>query len=487
MAVEDGHVDKLTNRFVEAEGVFEYDAAGNVTLDKKFTQRHYSYDASGRQKSVSVDGTAATAYTSVYDGAGQRVATVFNGQMTVNVYDAFGKLVAEYGQPVTNSGIQYVFTDHQGSTRVVTNSQGTVVSRHDYEPFGGEIYGVGARSGDPKSGQADLVRQKYAGMERDEGSSLNHTLWRKQDYLSGRWTSPDPYGGSMTVADPQSFNRYTYVNNDPVNKVDPLGLMLSDIGVYQTYNPQDARIAEQQSLRDLQVSVNEGYAARNGGSITYNGSHATFQPDGLLYDPDMLSSPSGAGGDSAHATASSDDCGCTLQVRGRAGDSLSPGNPLRFPYTEKQTLGPVETYLYWSWQVEISGTVPDDISTWTIRQEVEWVTQRVGKNRISTVFRSSISEDLTAGKYWKTYQPKGGRRFYTLDAPGIAAENYVPAFDQSYRRIANFTTYLEKGNQSRKITWSIDITVSGNNRIFRANFYPIMFHCGCHSEHAQEH
>jgi RHS repeat-associated protein len=62
-------------------------------------------------------------------------------------------------------------------------------------------------------------------MEKDDASGMAHTLWRKYDSSSGRWTTPDPYGGSMTLSDPQSFNRYTYVNNDPVNLTDPSGLM----------------------------------------------------------------------------------------------------------------------------------------------------------------------------------------------------------------------------------------------------------------------
>jgi RHS repeat-associated protein len=53
---------------------------------------------------------------------------------------------------------------------------------------------------------------------------LDETLWRKYDSSSGRWTTPDPYNGSMTIADPQSFNRYAYVGNDPINFVDPSGL-----------------------------------------------------------------------------------------------------------------------------------------------------------------------------------------------------------------------------------------------------------------------
>ncbi len=37
--------------------------------------------------------------------------------------------------------------------------------------------------------------------------------------------SPDPYLGSMELGDPQSFNRYGYVGNDPINFIDPSGLM----------------------------------------------------------------------------------------------------------------------------------------------------------------------------------------------------------------------------------------------------------------------
>lgn len=250
IAVEDGDIDKGTNRFTSG---ITYDNAGNVKLDNKFTGRQYTYDANNRQKTVSVPGATGTTYTSVYDGAGQRVATINNGVTVYMVYDAMGKLVAEYGLSSKGSGgAQYVFSDRQGSVRVVTNQGGGVMSRQDYQPFGEELGAVEMRSNDPYYGGANSVRQGYAGMEEDEGSGMNHTLWRKYDSASGRWTSPDPYGGSMTVDDPQSFNRYTYVNNDPVNLTDPTGLMLSDIGVYQTTNPECARLVERAEDRGVQ-------------------------------------------------------------------------------------------------------------------------------------------------------------------------------------------------------------------------------------------
>jgi RHS repeat-associated protein len=59
-------------------------------------------------------------------------------------------------------------------------------------------------------------------MERDEASGVDHAWWRTYESESGRWTTPDPYTGSMSVGDPQSFNRYSYVENDPGNFVDPI-------------------------------------------------------------------------------------------------------------------------------------------------------------------------------------------------------------------------------------------------------------------------
>jgi uncharacterized protein RhaS with RHS repeats len=47
---------------------------------------------------------------------------------------------------------------------------------------------------------------------------------RRYNRWWARFEQPDPYGGSYNLTDPQSFNRYSYVRNDPVNFVDPNGL-----------------------------------------------------------------------------------------------------------------------------------------------------------------------------------------------------------------------------------------------------------------------
>jgi RHS repeat-associated protein len=230
--VESGSFDAATNRFAAGQGM-SYDDAGNVIADGKFRQRAFLYDANNRQKqSSNIDGTNAV--QSVYDWAGQRVAVKAGGVITqVMVYDAAGDLVAEYGGAVANNGTRYVMGDGQGSTRVVMSGAGAVVSRHDYLPFGEDSLaaGVGMRTTSQGYSQSDGVRKKYAGMEGDDATGMSHTLWREYDSLSARWTTPDPYGGSMTLSSPQSFNRYSYVGNDPVNLTDPLGLMQgADVG-----------------------------------------------------------------------------------------------------------------------------------------------------------------------------------------------------------------------------------------------------------------
>jgi RHS repeat-associated protein len=237
--VESGDYNLVNNHY--NSGV-SYDASGNITADPRFRNLLYGYDANGRQN-YSAQANGSSPVTVIFDGAGQKVATKASGYLSVSVYDAGGKLAAEYSQfaAPTAADIDFITPNYQGSTSVVTDNAGAVKSRHDYLPFGEELNaGVGSRTTVKMFGQPDTVRQKYAGMETDDATGLNHTLWRKDDNWSGRWTSPDPYGGSMSIADPQSFNRYAYCDNDPVNHVDLVGLSLADIGVYQTEDPSEA-------------------------------------------------------------------------------------------------------------------------------------------------------------------------------------------------------------------------------------------------------
>ncbi len=238
--VVDGDIDKTRNRFVTVGSTLMiYDAAGNLTIDQKFRGLQYGYDSNGRMRRTD----STTGYsTAAYDGSGQRVQTFEAVQNLTRhvVYDLQGQIIADYENgswkrdyvynggvliatvPVTGS-TRYVLLDHQGSARAVADST-QIVERHDYKPFGEEISSaVGLRAPAQGYGAADPVRPRFSLTERDS-TGLDHALFRKLEIRSGRWTSPDPYHGSMSLDDPQSFNRYVYVRNDPLNFVDPSGL-----------------------------------------------------------------------------------------------------------------------------------------------------------------------------------------------------------------------------------------------------------------------
>ena len=214
---------------------YSYDDAGNLLTDGAHS---YTYDAENKVKTV--DGTAAY----VYDGEGQRVRKLV-GENLRFVYDMQGKEVAEfdgangtlqkeyiYGASgllatIAATGanaVQYLTADHLGSPRVVTTDWGQLVSRHDYLPFGEELFaGQGGRTA-AQGYSPDGIRQKFTQKERDIETGLDYFGARYYGSTQGQFTSPDPLITSAKVGVPQSWNRYTYCLNNPLAFIDPTGL-----------------------------------------------------------------------------------------------------------------------------------------------------------------------------------------------------------------------------------------------------------------------
>ena len=67
-------------------------------------------------------------------------------------------------------------------------------------------------------------------LDLDGDTDTNHALFRQYMDTVGSWMSPDPYLGSYDPSNPQSMNRYSYVQNNPLGFVDPQGLEISIYG-----------------------------------------------------------------------------------------------------------------------------------------------------------------------------------------------------------------------------------------------------------------
>jgi RHS repeat-associated protein len=203
-----------------------YDGAGN---QKQIGGFQFAYDSENRMTSSVFTSTPTNQTTTQYDydGDGRRVTKTVNGQATTYVYDATGQLAAEYGPP-TDAGTKYFTADHLGSTRLITDTGGSPARCYDYLPFGEEIAnGTAGRTANcfgtaVYPGSPDSENVKFTGKERDAETGLDFLLARYMSGAQGRFTSPDPVGGSL--ADPQTLNKYAYVRNNPLNLTDPTGL-----------------------------------------------------------------------------------------------------------------------------------------------------------------------------------------------------------------------------------------------------------------------
>jgi RHS repeat-associated protein len=211
------------NRFSNSS--YQYDAAGDMTYD---AVHHYSYDAEGRISAVDSGSTAS--YT--YDAEGRRIAMSAGGTLTYFIRDLAGHVMSEYacqtcwdvGYIYLNGGLAaiyedattyFVHGDHLGSTRLMTAyPTPSVAECDDYYPFG-ELIACGS-TGD--------TSHKFTGKERDTESNLDNFEARYRSITLGRFMSPDPGNAGADAINPQSWNMYGYVGNNPLAFTDPTGL-----------------------------------------------------------------------------------------------------------------------------------------------------------------------------------------------------------------------------------------------------------------------
>ena len=214
----------------------KYDKNGNLIQDETYSYTYnwrnlitevrtadkalvatYKYDALGRRV-AKVDGLSSDITQYIYDGwniVEERSGTNGDTLEASYIYDERNLPVA-----MQRSGKLYFYQyNHLGSIESVTNKDGDVLERYQYDPFGGVKVLDGAGNALPNS-QIDNPFM-FAGQWRDDETGLYYMRHRYYSTSLGRFTSRDP----LEYAD--SLNTYAYAMSNPVNFSDPLGLSTS--------------------------------------------------------------------------------------------------------------------------------------------------------------------------------------------------------------------------------------------------------------------
>jgi len=204
--------DGMTNRITNPG--FSYDANGNLTAMPGLSM---GYDYDNRLSWAGNDGYG-------YDPENRRVWRGTGNNQEVYFYGVDGRKLGTYQVNWDWTSIQTLSENlyfagrliKSNSKWVVTDRLGSVV-KSEYEtlryfPWGEE------RSTTTQN------RDKFATYFRDS-TGLDYALNRYYSSSHGRFLTPDPYVASASLTNPQSWNRYPYVENDPVNYHDPGGLL----------------------------------------------------------------------------------------------------------------------------------------------------------------------------------------------------------------------------------------------------------------------
>jgi len=134
---------------------------------------------------------------------------------------ANGQIIAQHdGAPATDNKYFYLH-DRLGSVRQIINyadSQVNVKNRYTYKPFG-ELF---EKPGEDETEETVTNSFKFTGQYYDCEIGQYYLRARQYDPYLARFTARDPFLGKYD--DPLSLHNYLYCQNEPINRLDRLGL-----------------------------------------------------------------------------------------------------------------------------------------------------------------------------------------------------------------------------------------------------------------------
>jgi len=204
---------------------YSYDASGNRTEhNKNGNITTFDYNPRQRIKSITKNGIT-TSFK--YDYLGNRIEKTSNGQTTRYTYDGtsllyetntIGNVLAKYHYgsdrilaETRNGQNSYIYHDALRTPVVITNQDGSIQNRLDYDAWG-NLRSESGSSEHPKG---------FTGYHYDPETGLYYAKARYYDPEEGVFLREDPLQGDFN--NPPSLHRYNYAASNPTAFIDPTG------------------------------------------------------------------------------------------------------------------------------------------------------------------------------------------------------------------------------------------------------------------------
>ena len=162
---------------------------------------------------------------------------------------------------------------------MVADAGGAVRKRFDFMPFGVEIkLGSGFASNNGRSAEHESgtpVTLQFTSKERDAETGLDYFGARYYSGAQGRFISPDKPFADQDPYEPQSWNLYSYVRNNPLKFVDVTGREI----VYADQRLQIISDARRQQSTSYNTNL-QGYEGPGSPRLTIQYGPTANDPDG---------------------------------------------------------------------------------------------------------------------------------------------------------------------------------------------------------------